>query len=168
MNSRCCGSIIRAPCGVKPKKSASNSSMRVIRAARLTYEGLDRAASETPAATRSASESPTMDSTPSRRLRQNVDSESAPGNRPAIPTTAIASKGGAPGDEMAELLFTRLVLPSAASRLLGAPRHVVVLWHADRWGVGTSTSSECPTEQRHRQPGRPRMHPGEAAQWMAR
>ena len=48
----------------------------------------------TPASIRSSSDRSTMDSTPSRRLRQNSDNDAAPGNRPAMPTTAIAFGGG--------------------------------------------------------------------------
>ena len=46
-----------------------------------------------PAARRSSSDRVTIDSSPRRRLSQNADTESAPGNLPAMPTTAIALGG---------------------------------------------------------------------------
>ena len=81
------------PAAVNPKKSASNSSIPSISAARRTYAGLASAFSLTPAAGRSSSDSVTIDSSPRRRLSQNADTESAPGNLPAMPTTAIALGG---------------------------------------------------------------------------
>src|ERR1700723_3560483 len=44
----------------------------------------------TPAASSSALEQERMDSTPSRRFRQNSETLQAPGKRPAMPTIAIA------------------------------------------------------------------------------
>src|SRR5215212_8360093 len=73
----------------------------------------------------SSSDKSTIDSSPRRRLSQNVDTESAPGNLPAMPTTAIAFGGSefvANGTSI--LLVTLVVLPSAAWPLVGALRHV--------------------------------------------
>src|SRR5271165_1188756 len=118
-NSRCCGSIIRAACGGKPKNSASNSSIPSMSGVRRTYDGLARACSLTPAALSCCSDSVTMDSSPRRRLSHNADGELAPGNLPAIPTTATALAGS---ESDAWDSFTRVVLSSAAVRHLVARR----------------------------------------------
>src|SRR3954467_6590460 len=78
-----------------------------------------------PAARRSSSDRVTIDSSPRRRLSQNVDTESAPGNLPAMPTTAIALGGKA-----SLLLVTLGLLPFAALRLAAVLRPAAVLLHA--------------------------------------
>jgi hypothetical protein len=124
-NNRCCGSIIRAVCGGKPKNSASNSSTPLMRGARRTYDGLAKVFSLTPAALSWSSDNVTIDSLPHLRLSQNCDSESAPGSLPAMPTIAMAL-GGSNSDASLDS-FTRLVLSSAASRHHGEQRRVG--WH---------------------------------------
>src|SRR5262245_6076667 len=77
-----------------------------------------------PAAKRSSSDRVTIDSSPRRKLSQNADSESAPGNRPAMPTIAIALGGSEDDCEKSSLLLVTLgLLPFAASRLAAALRH---------------------------------------------
>src|ERR1700716_428728 len=118
-NSRCCGSITRATCGGNPKNSASNSSIPSMIGARRTYDDFARVFSLTPAAVSCSSDSVTIDSSPRRRLSQNADSELAPGNLAAMPTTAIALDGS---ESDGKVWFTRVVLSSAALRHLGAQR----------------------------------------------
>src|SRR3954452_20186720 len=77
-----------------------------------------------PAARRSSADRVTIDSSPRSRLSQNVDTESAPGNLPAIPTTAIAL-GGKPS----LLLVTLALLPFAEPPLVAVLRHVAGLEH---------------------------------------
>ena len=79
--------------GVIPKYSASNSSIPLSMAARRTYAGLASVVALTPAAVSISSDRVVTDSSPARRLSQNFVTESAPGNRPAMPITAIAVGG---------------------------------------------------------------------------
>lgn len=76
-----------------PKKSASNSSIPSSSGARRTYAGSASVLSLTPASRRSCSDRVTIDSLPRRRLLQKVDRSFAPGNLPAMPTTAMALSG---------------------------------------------------------------------------
>lgn len=61
--------------------------------ARRTYAGSASVLSLTPASRSSCSDRVTIDSLPRRRLLQNAETSLAPGNRPAMPTTAIAFSG---------------------------------------------------------------------------
>src|SRR5215212_609036 len=76
----------------------------------------------------SPSDKSTIDSSPRRRFSQNVDTESAPGNLPAMPTTAIALGGRVfVGIRSLFSLLTLVVLPFAAWSLVGVPRRVHAL-----------------------------------------
>src|SRR5688572_1502270 len=69
----------------------------------------------------------TIDSSPRRRLRQNADTEPAPGNLPAMPTIAIALSGSASGSAVKSIVpVTVVVLPFAGLRLVDALRHAAV------------------------------------------
>src|SRR5258708_5503371 len=77
-----------------------------------------------PAARRLSSDRVTIDSSPRRKLSQNADTESAPGNLPAMPTTAIALGGSDAGCEKDSLpLLTLDLLPFAGPRRAAAMRH---------------------------------------------
>ena len=90
-SSRCCGSISSASSGERWKKRASNSSTPLIKPPHLLFERPSRSPSlayHFVQSQRSQGTS-TMESTLSARFRQYSSISLAPGNRPAMPTTAI-------------------------------------------------------------------------------
>src|ERR1700691_457145 len=103
-----------------------------------------------PSLSKSSSDNVTIDSLPTRKLSQNADTEPAPGNLPAMPTTAIALSGTEDADWDSMLVVTRVVLPSAATRLAGALRHVAGLDRALRRRVRCCPTLQGPVDGRDR------------------
>ncbi len=87
-NNRCWGSSSAASRALTLKNDASNRSTPSNTEAARTYSGRENTSRGTPSANSSSSLSGATDSTPPRRLRQKASRSGAPGNRPAMPTTA--------------------------------------------------------------------------------
>ena len=87
------GRSARPRAALKPKNAASNRSTSSSDAAGLDVGRVARAARGSTPGRRAAPSSvkKRIDSTPSRRLRQNCSTSAAPGKRPAMPMIAIAS-----------------------------------------------------------------------------
>src|SRR5581483_4680623 len=107
-----------------------------------------------PSASRSSSDSVTIDSSPRRKLSQKPDSVLAPGNLAAMPTTAIALGGSS------LLLVTLGLLPFAALRLAAALRRAAWLDHELRWRCRPFLRRPAPVDGSDQSSARPAMHPG--------
>src|ERR1700738_1112249 len=106
-----------------------------------------------PSASRSSSDSVTIDSSPRRRLSQKADSVLAPGNLAAMPTTAIALAGSS------LLLVTLDLLPFAELRLVAVLRRAAWPDHELRWHSQPFPRSRGPADGSGRSSAQPTRHP---------